>query len=427
MSSLLSQSNNAPNSKMPILPMLTCAADYPLYLKSLKIHLTSNFGAVGQSIVTNTPILLDLPEPFPDYDDPRINSRTHLPIANSRMYAQVEPTQEQNDDPGFDDADLDLTQEAKLLFAKNMEAHKESKAAIKKEVEKFRELDDQLLNLLYSTQTPAIKEILNSSTLYPAFKALASDCIRRSEQYLDLMANQFFKGNSKSNINEITKFLSLSQDNGETEAAWTNRLVEHFNRIEPILSSAPSVPVLLRMLLCMVLIKGTDRRLYSNMRAIEVFVDKYPDLMESLQHFEELRTGILSRVGGDLNQKDDSISAQGSAFSATIESPSALAASTSPLAATTDKKPRIPRSPGSSTPKGTQKPGRTDHCTYCLTHFSKYHYHKVADCRFKKQGITATSANLATPTNSPPTPTDEQMRTYLASLGYVLADTDDDA
>ncbi len=176
----------------------------------------------------------------------------------------------------------------------------------------------------------------------------------------------------------------------------------------------------------MVLIKGTDRRQYSNMRAIEVFVDKYPALLDSLQHFEELRTGILSRVGGDLNQKDDSISAQGSAFPATIDCPSAMAASTSPPAAT-DKKPRTPRPPGPSIPKGTQKPGRTDHCTYCLTQFSKYHYHKVSDCRFKKQGITATSANLATPTNSPPTPTDEQMRTYLASMGYVLPDTDDEA
>ena len=423
MSSLASQSSNISSSKLQILPMLTCAADYPQYLKALKIHLTSNFGAVGQSIVTNTPIILDLPAPEPDYDDPRINSRSKLPIANSRMYAQVDPTEEQNNDIAFDDADLDLTEAAKLLFAKNMEAHKESKAAIEKKVEKYRDLDDQLLNLIYSTQTPAIKEILNSSTLYPAFNALAPDCIRRSEHYLNLMADQFFKGNSKSNINEITKFLSLSQENGETEAAWTNRLVEHFNRIEPILSPAPSVPVLLRMLLCMVLIKGTDRRQYSNMRAIEVFVDKYPALLDSLQHFEELRTGILSRVGGDLNQKDDSISAQGSAFPATIDCPSALAASTS-LPTTSDKKPRTPRTTGSSTPKGTQKPGRTDHCTYCLTTFSKYHYHKVADCRFKKQGITATSAHLAAPSSIAPTP--EQMKTYLASMGYVIASDNDE-
>ena len=114
------------------------------------------------------------------------------------MYAQVEPTEEQNNNITFNDADLDLTEAAKLLFAKNMEAHKESKAVIEKRVEKFRDLDDQLLNLLYSTQTPAIKEILNSSTLYPTFSALAPDCIRRSEHYLNLMADQFFKGNSKS-------------------------------------------------------------------------------------------------------------------------------------------------------------------------------------------------------------------------------------
>ena len=158
MTSLASQSSNLSSFKTPTLPMLTCAADYPLYFKALRIHLTSNFGAIGQSIITNTPIPIELPEPRPDYDDPRINSRTKLPIVNSRMYAQVNPTQEQRDDPGFDDSDLDLTESAKILFAKNMDAHKESKAEIKKEIEKFREIDDQLLNLLYSTQTLAVKQ-----------------------------------------------------------------------------------------------------------------------------------------------------------------------------------------------------------------------------------------------------------------------------
>lgn len=210
MSSLASQSGNLSTFKPSSLPTLTCAADFPLYLKALRTHLTSNFGAIGQSIISNTPIPIEIPEPKPDYDDPRINPRTKQPIANSRMYAQVEPTQEQRDDINFEDSDLELTESAALLFAKNMDAHKESKAACKKEVERYREIDDQLLNLLYSTQTPAIKEILSSNTLYPAFQALASDCICRSATYLDIMTNQFSKGNSKSNINEITKFLSLS-------------------------------------------------------------------------------------------------------------------------------------------------------------------------------------------------------------------------
>ena len=263
----------------------------------------SNFGAIGQSFIKGTPVPLEIFRSEPDYDDLRINPRTKQPIVGSRMYAQVDPTQEQRDDPGFDDADLDLTEAAKLLFSKHYDAHTESKASYKKELKELRELDDQLLNLLYSTQTLAVKEILSSNKRYPAFEALPSNCITRAETYLDIMNDQFSKGNSKSNINEITKFLFLTQEPNESEAAWTNRLVEHFNRVEPILSPATSVDVLLRMLLCMVLIKGTDRHKYSNMRAIEVFIDKYPDLLESLQHFEELRTGIQSRVNGDLNQK----------------------------------------------------------------------------------------------------------------------------
>eukprot|EP01035_Chromulina_nebulosa_P069349 gene69349-biopygen25643 len=247
--------------------------------------------------------------------------------------------------------------------------------------------------MLYSTHTLAVKEILSSNKGYPAFDALPSDCILRSDHYLAIMLDQLSKGNSKSNINEITKFLFLTQEPNETEAAWTNRLVEHFNRIEPILSPAPSVPVLLRMLLYMVLIKGTDRRLYSNILAIEVFVDKYPDLLDSLQHFEELRTGILSRVGGDLNQKEDSISAQGSAFPAIIENPP-------PVALLTTTTPQ--REPSSKALRGPAV------LTIALT-------------------ASLTSPNTTILSNSPPTPTDEQLRTYLASMGYVLPDTDEDA
>lgn len=154
---------------------------------------------------------------------------------------EVDPTQEQRDDIDFEDSDLELTESAALLFAKNMDAHnKESKATCKMEVERYREIDDQRTtqpSLLHSNSRHQRNSELN--TLYPAFQALASDCICRSATYLDIMTNQFSKGNSKSNINEITKFLSLSQDNGETEAAWTYRLVEHFNRIEPVLSPAP--------------------------------------------------------------------------------------------------------------------------------------------------------------------------------------------
>ena len=180
MSSLLSQSSN-PQTLKPTLPMLTSAADFPLYLKEVKILLRSNFGAIGQSFIKGTPVPLEIFRSEPDYDDLRINPRTKQPIVGSRMYAQVDPTQEQRDDPGFDDADLDLTDAAKLIFSKHYDAHTESKASYKKELKEFRELDDQLLNLLYSTQTLAVKEILSSNKRYPAFEALPSTCITRAE------------------------------------------------------------------------------------------------------------------------------------------------------------------------------------------------------------------------------------------------------
>jgi hypothetical protein len=145
------------------------------------------------------------------------------------MYTQVTPTEEENNDPLFDDSDLDLTPSSKDLLAKNTEAYLDRVAFSNKKLEKYREIDDSLLNLLYSTQTAAVKEILNSNTLTAAFIALPPYTINRSEKYLEILSNQFSKGNSRANIDEITKFLSLTQDLDETEAAWTNRAYEHSN------------------------------------------------------------------------------------------------------------------------------------------------------------------------------------------------------
>jgi hypothetical protein len=117
----------------------------------------------------------------------------------------------------------------------------------------------------------------------------------------------------------------------------------------------------------MVIIKGTSRRKHSNMRAIEIHAKKYPNLLDSLQHLKELRTGILAGVDSDLNNTDNPISSQSSAFKAALESPVALAAATHPPPPPQPqpKQPRTPKDPL----KGTQKAGRTDYCTYCLSNF----------------------------------------------------------
>jgi hypothetical protein len=176
------------------------------------------------------------------------------------------------------------------------------------------------------------------------------------------------------------------------------------------------------MLLCMVIIKGTSRSKHSNMRAIEIHVQKYPDLLNSLQHLEELRTGILAGVDSDLNNTDDPISSQSSELKADLEPPVALAAATIPPSPPPQpKQPRPPKDPL----KGTQKAGRTDHCTYCLTNFSKYFYHKTQDCTLKKRGITVTTPHSAHLATTAALPSEAQVKACFASLGLVLSTSSD--
>jgi hypothetical protein len=69
------------------------------------------------------------------------------------MYTQVTPTEEENNDPLFDVSDLDLTQSSKDLLAKHTQAYLDRVAFFNKKIEKYREIDDSLLNL----QTAVVK------------------------------------------------------------------------------------------------------------------------------------------------------------------------------------------------------------------------------------------------------------------------------
>ena len=418
MSSLLSQSSN-PVPPAPILPMLTGAADYPIYMTKLRNHLKTNFGKTGQNILKSTmSITLSNPGDRPHYNDPRLHPDTNEPIPGTRMYEQEQPTDEQAADPTFDPKTLALTKAAAADLRADRDNHSKELQIYETKLAKYRAEDDQLLNFLTSTQSFGVIEALKSNALTPPFDNLPDDCVCRSQHYLNIMDNQYSKGNSTQTVNEITKFLLLQQEPGESMAAWTNRGEEQFARIKPILSAATTVEQLLCMLQCMVYIKGTDRRIHCNLRAIEIHVQTYPAILHSLAHYEDLRASLLAGVDNDLSQLDEPISAQSSAFSASVSPPpSALAATTIPPNQKSAK-------PKSAFISGAQRAGRTDHCTYCLAQFTKYYYHKVADCNLKKQGITATTktikptttANLATTTP----PTEAEIASYLAANGWVV-------
>ena len=408
MASLSSQSSNKPTPN--ILPPLTGVTDYPNLRYALEEILQSNFGTTGQNILNKTSTTLINPGRTPAYNDERRHPVTGLPIPGSREYTQEDLTQEQtNLGPAFDKNLLDLKPTDKANLKDNISMWKKDTTTYLAQLKAHRAEDDSLLNLLKSACSPAILEVLKSNPLTPAFKKLPPECINRSKQFLDIMENQFSKGNSQLSVNELTKFLSLYQGPITTEstAAFLNRVDAHYQRILPILLHATSVQQLAEMLLSMVILKGVNRTYSPTQRAIEIHLQTYAGNL-SLDHHDELKTGILALQDSDLHltHSADPVSSQGSAL---IASPPDLLAS-----ALQAKIPSV---------KGKQRDGRSDHCLYCFNTFKKYYYHKEIACEFKKKGITklskpstpSASANLST--SSPITLTNEQIIAFLATQG----------
>mmetsp|Transcript_22748 Transcript_22748/g.31181 ORF Transcript_22748/g.31181 Transcript_22748/m.31181 type:complete len:424 (+) Transcript_22748:214-1485(+) len=412
MASLSSQSSNP--TKL-LLPAITGVADYPALRYSLDEILQSNFGITGQDILHKTSTTLTNPGPCPAYNDERRHPITGVHIAGSREYEQEDLTAAQLAIGNtFDTNLLALKPADKANLKEHVSMWKKDTATYLAQLKDHRSEDDSLLNLLKTACSPAILEVLKSNPLTPAFKKLPPDCINRSKQFLDIMDNQFSKGNSQVSVNELTKFLSLSQGAITTEstAAFLNRVDSHYQRILPILLHATTVQQLAEMLLSMVILKGVNRTYSPTQRAIEIHLQTYVGNL-SLDHHNELKTSILALQDSDLHlaHQPDPISSQASAL---LSSPTTdILAAAAFQAKTTNV-------------KGKQRDGRSDHCMYCLTNFKKYYYHKEAVCEFKKKGgitklskPTHLSANLASPSSSstPTLITNDQIIAFLALQG----------
>jgi hypothetical protein len=97
-------------------------------------------------------------------------------------------------------------------------------------LDKYRGNDDEILTLLRDNiSLDALEVIRSSNPLHPAFLALPFTCINRSETYIKIFTSQFSRSNSTVSINELTKFLMLTQGppSSEPAAAFFNRLSEH--------------------------------------------------------------------------------------------------------------------------------------------------------------------------------------------------------
>ena len=399
MSNLPSQtlSSTTPSSNSDPLPILTGPANVAFFLKNVHEVLRSKYGEIGQNILNSTTTTLVAPGPCPHYNDPRLHPITAAPIPNSRKYEQVAMTNIEAADPNFDTNTLPLTEAGESKLNQDIKTWHSLTDRYLRLLDKHRTNDDELLTLLREHISPDALEVIKANPAYPAYLALPSDCIARSAAYLKIINSQFSHGNSTVSINELTKFLTLTQGpvTSDPTAAFSNRLSEHYDRVLPLLDHATTLAQLKSMLLCMVFIKGLNKSHPPTLRALEIHVQLYPG-NASLDHYAELRTSVLAAQDSDIaNLTPDVPSEHSSAFQA----------STSPPPCTTP--PPVPL-------KGQQRPGRTDHCTYCLLNFQKYWYHKTAACNLKKGNIT----KLSTP---PPSTVRQTLSARLAEIDAKIS------
>ena len=439
MSSLSSQLLNSQLPTKNAFPYLEGSSNISVFMKALHVHLSSNFGIIGQNILNGAKIpigpqkTLVLPGPAPHYNDERLHPITLAPIPGQRKYIQMPMNAAQQLDPTFDRATLLLTDDSARTLKDDLYAHSKLQLKYETDLEKLRKEDDLCLNFILDHILPTPLEILNSNSLMPNFKLLPHTAIDRADQFIAIITNQFSQGNSTVVIQELIKFLNVTQGTVDKDptAVFLNRLMDQYNRVSPLLDRA-TVEELKMMLLCMVTVKGLNRNHPPSLRALLVHLQTYPG-NTSLDHFAELRASLLAAQDSDISTLDnDPVSEQSSAFLSATD-PTTLNPTLAALTVTSPK----PRPP-----KGVQKPGRKDHCPYCLHHFKYYFYHKESDCTHKKNGITGHSKpSGGTKSTSQPTAhsaaldishtsgtryTPQQLTTFMAAQGYELILTPED-
>mmetsp|Transcript_17950 Transcript_17950/g.25846 ORF Transcript_17950/g.25846 Transcript_17950/m.25846 type:complete len:433 (+) Transcript_17950:213-1511(+) len=363
MSSLPSQS--ALVSTPVDFPTLTGIANYAVFRTAVNDHLASNYGEIGQHILTNTAATLHPPGARPHYNDLRSHPSTGVPIPNSRLYQQVNKTPDEAANAAFDSETLALTADATRQLDNAIQAWIKREDTYNARVLLLRTLDDSCFNFLCAHIDRNTKDTLTAHPDMVTFKQLPGHCVTRSDQYLKIVEKQFSSGNSTVTINEVTKWLSITQGpKGEdTTAAFSNRIIEQRARILPTLQKCASVEEMITMFTTMIFIKGLDKTQHQNLRALEIYIQTYKG-HAAMQNFPTLQADVLAAQHSDLSNLPDNVSEQSAAFAANLIPPA------NPHLAT----------PKDSThglkPKNNGKP----HCPHCFTAFTRYYYHSADIC-----------------------------------------------
>ena len=303
MTSFLSQQTEASSLPSTSITLLIGASSFSNFFKGVKQHCVSHFGKSGQEIVSNAviPLIHLNPGPPPHYNDPRIHPTHNTPIANSRKYSQVLPTEAQQQDQDFDTETLELTTEGKAEFKHDSTNHTKRLQQHIDEIDKRQTQDTQLLNFILQHCNSTVKDTVKTNSKMTEFEAHSSQehFHHRGFEYLSILFDQYSKGNSTTTVTEVNKFFDITQAPDVTPL-FVVRVADQLQRIRPLIESSTNPGFVdIKRLHSMVLIKGLDKTQPANLRALEIHMQTYPG-STSLDHPAELIESILQYQQSDL-------------------------------------------------------------------------------------------------------------------------------
>ena len=412
-------------------PILTGSSTHSQFIKELKAHCMSNFGPSGQEVISGITIPLTHlhPGPTPNYFSERLHPRSHDPIPDTFKYAREAPSEAQVQDEAFDPETLPLTASAKSELQHDLTVHSRQAKDHSDEIDKRKNHDTDLLNFILQRCSSTVKDTVKTNTKMTAFEVNSADPtnFHRAFEYLDILKDQYSKGNSMTTVTEVTHYLNMEQG-ADSTAIFFVKAQDQLNKVTPLIESPTHKGyVAINKLKSMVLIKGLDKSQPANLRALEIHMQTHQGIT-SLDVPDELIASVLALQDSDLVPSTTTDPEQSSVFLSTAAKattkptpttkpdPKRSKLTSSASIITTTKPPRLP---------GTKIPERDDHCPFCHAQSkgTKYFYHPEDQCRNKvRAGLQANVASVASTT---PPLTLQTCFEFLQSQGYSFENSPD--
>ena len=390
------------------IPILNGNANFQIWWQSLKKHVDTRYGLIGQNLFSpHNIITLDHPHPGgnePNETDQRLNPVTNVAVAGSLKYPRVplpdgeEPLRSIFDNP--------LQESAQLRLDKDIANYKSKIQHHKEETKSLRILDDACYAFIEEHMEPNLLDTIETHANWATFKTKSKDAnyYMRSKDFLKMTTDVFSTGNMQLVVHNFIK--SCIDPQGEQPfTAWLSMHNGNWqSSIKALESKEHPGHVSIEFLEFSFMSYNLSDNPANKTAKNNYYIKHGENITSPRLLIAELVSTNVSLA--DPN-KTDTTSQQGSALIADSSQASAL------LAAPTARPPR------SALPYGAKDAKKGDHCGNCytltkgavkningVTYTGPFHfYHSPTKCRrgSKDAAPNNTKAHLAA-AGPPPAP-----------------------